>query len=93
MVEYNEDLYVPADISGKESVVKAVVEDFVVLAMGSTVEEQRVKLPFIRKAIGDAVSYVVENMPDGVSKVDGYVIEPLLIQVVDEKIGALPSVE
>lgn len=32
----------------------------------------------------DAVSYVMLNLPNGVERVDGYVIEPLLNEVIAE---------
>lgn len=89
-MDFENNQYVIADISGREDVVKEVVESFVESVIGDDVEVQRMRLPIVRTAVGDAVSFVVKQIPD---RVDGYVIQPILEQVVDEKIAELPVEE
>ena len=88
------DLYIKADITGKESAVKTVVDNFVESKKGSTEDEQRVNLPYIKKHyLLLAIDYVMAHLPDGVDRVDGACIRPLLDEVCNAKINALPIIE
>jgi len=86
-------IYVPADITDKENDVKIKIDNFVESLKGSTEDEQRINLPIIKKMVQKAVSYVMLNLPTGVDRVDGACIRPLLNEVVDGKINALPVIE
>jgi len=85
--------YIHADISEHEGDVKDVVAAFVDSLAGGTDDEKRVNLPKIKILLQDAVDYVMNNLPDGVGRVDGYCIEPLLNEVCNEKIAELPEPE
>ena len=93
MPPLNDDSYVQADVSGKETETKAVVSTYVATLEGGTDDEKRKNLPIIKKEyLHGAVDYVNANLPSGVTRVDGYVIRPLLDEVCNEKIAALPEV-
>lgn len=86
------DKYTMADISGKEENVKTVVEAYVDSIAGSTDDEKRVNYPYIKKSLlHGAVDYVMANLPAGVTRVDGLVIQPILDEVCAEKLAALPQ--
>jgi hypothetical protein len=80
-------IYEEANIEGKESEVKSIVSNFVDSQSGETDEEKRVNLPLVKKALHGAVDFVMANLPDGVNRVDGYVIEPILKEVVENRIS------
>lgn len=82
--------YVQADISGQESKVATKVGEFIDAVKGATNAEKRRNLPVIRRLIHEAVDYVQADLPVGVDRVDGYVVQPILEVVVDERIAALP---
>lgn len=92
MVDFEDSLYVKAVITGHEASVKSMVEDFVDSVKSNDVDKQRIRLPMIRKMVGDAVSFIVDDMPVGVTKIDGYVVQPILESVVDKKIADLPVI-
>jgi len=74
--------------------VESVVTNFVSANMGENVDEQRVRLPKIKKqGLQSCVDYVQKNLPNGVERVDGASIRPLLDKVVSARIKALPIQE
>ncbi len=83
--------YDKADVVGYETDVQSVVEAFVDAVEGSTNDEKRRNLPVIRKLIHEAVDHVQANLPAGVTRVDGYAVQPVLESVVDTRIAALPA--
>lgn len=60
-------IYYSPNVSGKEAAIKKVLQDFV-----QSHDE---------KTVHNAVVFVQANLPAGVNRVDGTVIEPLLISV------------
>ncbi|MFW6173393.1 MAG: hypothetical protein ACOC5T_06580 [Elusimicrobiota bacterium] len=90
---FEEDTYEKADISENEDEVKTVVETFVDNNKGDTTELQRTRLPKLKNKKQEAVDFVMNNLPTGVTRVDGYVIGPILKTVVNEKISELPEPE
>lgn len=60
---------------------------------GMTDDQKRRALPQLRKYKTQCVAYVMANLPDGVDRVDGPSIKPILNQCIDEAINALPPVE
>ncbi len=81
--------YKGAKISGHETALKNRIVDFVESFEGKTDDEKRSNLPKIRVSVLDCVSYVARNLPKGVDKVDGWVIQPLLDEVVKGKLKEL----
>jgi hypothetical protein len=67
--------YVIANIEGKEEQIKAIVKQY----YDSLEYKDEV-------SVQSAVDFVMNNLPTGVERVDGYVIEPLLNQVKSEEI-------
>lgn len=87
------DKYTTADINGKEENVKTVVQAYIATVEGSTDAEKRINLPILKGYLHQTVDYVQANLPAGVTRVDGFVIGPILQEVCNEKIAALPVVE
>ena len=85
--------YVVPDVSGHEEAIKNRVESFVDSLVGETDEEKRINLPKIKNLLHGAVDAVMEDLPSGVDRVDGTIIKPVLDEVVNEKLSALPVEE
>lgn len=73
--------------------VFVVVRQWVSNEKGSTEEEQRYRLPKLENYYKYCVSYVMDNLPEGVERVDGNCIKPLLKVVIQDEIANLPVVE
>ncbi len=85
------DAYKHADIEGHIPAVKKMVKAYVNSVKGESVEDQRANLPFIKKhELNNCVTYVMENLPAHVTRVDGYCVKSILIEVVDKMIKDLP---
>lgn len=82
--------YAKADVAGHEGDVAARVGEFIDAVQGTTDAEKKKNLPVIRRLIHEAVDYVQADLPAGVERVDGYVVQPILEAAVDERIAALP---
>jgi hypothetical protein len=91
MLEDNK--YESPSIEGHETAVKNRVVSFVESEMGETVDEQRINLPKLKNYLHSAVDFVMNDLPSGVERVDGKVIKPVLIDVIQEKISVLPKQE
>lgn len=76
------DVYVSANIEGKEEDVKVVVKNY----FDSLVDKSEA-------SVQSAVDFVMNNLPSGVSRVDGYCVEPLLVQVKSEQVVEEPIEE
>jgi len=85
--------YQTADIVGKESNVKTKLGTFVDSIKGESESVQRINLPKIKKELHMAVDSVMDDLPNGVERVDGSVIQPILNEVVNEKIAKLPVIK
>jgi len=72
--------------------IRTLVEHFVALNQGGTDEGKRANLPRLVKAVQPAVDYVMSKLPEG-QRVDGYLIRPLLEEVVAKAISELPEPE
>lgn len=70
--------------------ISAVLVDFLTIHEGSTDAEKTINLPRLNKLIHPAVDYVTSNLPNGVERVDGNVIKPLLNIAVNYKLSLLP---
>lgn len=79
-----ETQYKSPSIEGHETAVKNRVVSFVE-SLGSD------KLLKAKRYLHQAVDYVMSNLPNGVDRVDGNIIQPILNQVVDEKMSELVS--
>jgi len=90
---FEKNLYIKADIGNHALAVKNKVIAFVEANIGKTEDEQRNNLPKLNKYLIDCVAYVEGNLPVDVDRVDGYVIEPILREVIAEKIAGLPVEE
>lgn len=69
--------YCSPDITGREAEIKAVLRDF--LDAASVNPDFDVNL-----AVHEATVYVMQHLPPGVQRVDGYVIAPLLRQAAED---------
>jgi len=69
--------YQSPDISGHESAIKDVLIRFLAHASQEPYFDATL-------AVHAATVYVMQHLPPGVARVDGYIIEPLLKQVVAE---------
>lgn len=69
--------YQSPDIAGHEAAIKDVLTRF--LAHATQDPEFNPRL-----AVHEATAYVMQNLPPGVARVDGFVISPLLAQVIAE---------
>lgn len=91
MAIIEKNIYKNVDISGHETAVKNKIKTYVESIEGETDDEKRVNLPLIKKhKLHDTIDYIMNDLPDGVSRVDGKSIRPILIKVIDEKISELP---
>lgn len=93
MTLIDNDSYQSPSIEGKEADVKSVVEAFVDSVKGDTEDEQRINLSILKNRLHMAVDYVMVNLPSGVERVDGSVIQPILDEVINEKLAELPIPE
>jgi hypothetical protein len=69
--------YQSPDITGNEAAVKAVLKDFLVAASNNPNFN-------LDTAVHDATVYVMGHLPPGVTRVDGAVIAPLLLQTAED---------
>ncbi len=86
---FEEDIYAQATIEGHETATKTRVTTFV----DSFELDNASDLNKLKLHLHEAVSYVQDNLPTGVDRVDGYVIQPILNLVISEKIAKLPQPE
>lgn len=88
---FDNDGYVKAsvDVVKVESVVSVFVDSFLT---GDAVNDRRV-LSVLGNRVQDCVDFVMGNLPVGVSRVDGYVVRPILEKVVSVKLNDLPVEE
>lgn len=69
--------YQPPEIAGHEDAVKGVLKNFLVEASANP--------NFIaERAVHEATVYVMQHLPPGLTRVDGNVIEPLLLSTIED---------
>ncbi len=85
--------YVRADIKGKESNVVSVIQAFTNVYQGGTDGQRRIRLPKMKRELHACVDYVQDHLPNGVDRVDGDCIEPLLKDELNTRIEMLVEKE
>jgi len=89
--------YEPVKLSdyeeGAEDLIYNVLADWVDTNDGETVDEQRILLPKLLNYNEEATAYVESNMPEGIERVDGGCIRPILKKVVNDVLASLPQPE
>ena len=89
MIEDN--TYKSPSIEGHETATKNRVVSYVESEMVEG--QERLILSKIGNYLHLAVDYVMANLPNGVERVDGAVIDPILKEVIAEKLASLPVEE
>jgi len=83
--------YTSPTIEGYEEDVKSVVETWASAVLSTkTDSEKRTLIPQFKSALHLVVDFVMANLPEGVERVDGKVILPILEQVAKDKLAELP---
>ena len=91
MVLINKNKYPVAEIGTHALSVKNKVIEFINSVKGKTVDAERENLPEVKRLLHQAVDYVQKNLPVGVDRVDGYMIQPILKAEADKLIVKLPK--
>jgi hypothetical protein len=73
--------------------INHVVKNWVAEEKGATVEDKRYRLPKLRNYLNYCVDYVMDNLPDGITRVDGGCIQPLMLAEIQAQIDLLPVEE
>lgn len=94
MIVENEK-YIPTDISGFENELYVKVYNYIQLMKDVDADEIEMisDLNTLKKYVQDCVSYVNENIPVGLDRVDGYCIRPILNEVVNNEIESVMDIE
>lgn len=84
--------YASPNITGYEEAIKATITAFADTAFaGASDDEKRVLLNQALGANDIITAFVMENLPEGLTRVDGVVIRPLLKEVVEVQLALLPE--
>jgi hypothetical protein len=84
--------YKSPNVHGFEEALKKIVYAFINnILSGKTDKEKRMLLPQYSQCIHLCVDHVMGNLPDGIDRVDGDIIKPILRQVCKEQIDLLPE--
>ena len=88
---FENNLYQRANITGNEAAIGGVLNSFLNAWQGQTPGVKRIRLPILQNDIHAAVDYIQERLPIGIFRVDGYCVEPLLQDEVDDRLSKLPN--
>jgi len=84
---YKDKSYIEAVIvDEKKTTVKSVVSNLI-----KTYKQDAGTLNKLKKDLHLVVDHVQAHLPDGIDRVDGYSIRPILDEVIQESIAALPK--